>query len=131
MEKEKRIKDAIKLKNAPPPEPTVIVVPAEEEIAIDAIKKVDANDFDILQTLDKTKKITLQDKENKLSKINMICNTLSMNNIEDKAKDLEKILDNSKVVKLLAYNIVFKRISITQNNGTEIFSRLLERLPKV
>ena len=48
-----------------------------------------------------------------------------MNNIEDKAKDLEKILDNSKVVKLLAYNIVFKRISITQNNGTEIFSRLL------
>ena len=63
--------------------------------------------------------MNLPDKENKLSKINMICNTLSMNNVEDKAKDLEKILaDNPKVIKLLAYNIVFKRISITQNNGT-------------
>ena len=47
----------------------------------------------------------------------MICNTLSMNNIDDKAKDLERILDSQKAVKLLAYNIV-KRISITQNNGT-------------
>lgn len=41
-----------------------------------------------------------------------------MNNIDDKAKDLERILDSQKAVKLLAYNIVFKRISITQNNGT-------------
>ena len=98
---------------------------------IDPIKKVETNDFDILQTLDKTKRIVLPDKENKLSKINMICNTLSMNNIEDKAKELEKILDSNKVIRLLAYNIVFKRISITQNNGTEIFSRLLERLPSV
>lgn len=30
----------------------------------------------------------IPDKENKLSKINMTCNTLSLNNIEEKAKDL-------------------------------------------
>ena len=40
-----------------------------------------------------------------------------MNNIEDKAKELEKILDSESAIKLLAYSLVLKRISITQNNG--------------
>ena len=28
------------------------------------------------------------DRDNKLNKINMICNTLSLSNLDDKAKDL-------------------------------------------
>lgn len=48
----------------------------------------------------------------------MTCNTLSMNNIEEKSKDLIRMIDgDQRIMKLLAYNIVFKRVSITQNNG--------------
>ena len=54
-----------------------------------------------------------------------------MNNIEDKAKDLEKVMDSDKAIVLLACHIVFKRISIAQNNSNEIFSRLMDKLPKV
>jgi hypothetical protein len=39
-------------------------------------------------SLDKTKEMNFPDKEAKLSKINTICNTLAMSNIEEKAKDL-------------------------------------------
>jgi len=41
-----------------------------------------------------------------------------LSNVEDKAKDLEKIIGNDKnILKLLAYNIVFKRIPLAQNNS--------------
>ena len=52
-----------------------------------------------------------------MSRINIACNTLSVTNVEEKAREVEKILDSYEAVKLLAYHIVFKRISITQNNG--------------
>lgn len=32
---------------------------------------------------------------------------------------------DQRIMKLLAYNIVFKRVSITQNNGIEVFYRLI------
>lgn len=56
-----------------------------------------------------------------------------MNNVEEKSKDLKKIIEgDSKAVYLLAYSIVFKRISTTtQNNGIEIIYRLVEKLPKL
>jgi CCR4-NOT transcription complex subunit 1 len=38
-------------------------------------------------------------------------------------------LDNEKIIKLLAYRIL-KMISITQNNGMEVFVKLLDNLPK-
>jgi hypothetical protein len=38
---------------------------------------------------------------------------------------------NHKIVKLLAYNIVFKRIPLAQNNGMEIFYRLVDRIPRL
>jgi hypothetical protein len=72
------------------------------------------------------------EKEAKLSKINTTCNTLSLTNVEDKVKDLEKIIGNDKnILKLLAYNIVFKRIPFAQNNGMEIFNKLVEKLPRL
>lgn len=41
-----------------------------------------------------------------------------MNNVEEKSKDLKKIAEgDNNIINLLAFNIVFKRISITQNNG--------------
>lgn len=59
----------------------------------------------------------MHEKELKMSKINMACNTLSTTNVEEKAREIEKILDSYESIKLLAYHIVFKRISLTQNNG--------------
>lgn len=42
-----------------------------------------------------------------------------MSNVEQKSKDLKKIIEGDiNIINLLAYNIVFKRISTTtQNNG--------------
>lgn len=50
-----------------------------------------------------------------------------MNNIEEKSKDLKKIMEGDlNAVKLLANNIVFKRISTTtQNNGIEVMYQLV------
>ncbi len=57
---------------------------------------------------------------------------MSLSNVEDKAKDLEKIIGNDKnILKLLAYNIVFKRIPLAQNNSAEIFNKLVEKLPRL
>ncbi len=68
-----------------------------------------------------------------MTKINTICNTLSLSNIEEKAKDLEKIIDSRAAVLLLAYNIVFKRIPLSAHNsaGVEIFYRLVEKMPRI
>jgi hypothetical protein len=87
VEKEKRLKEAIRIKNTPP-EPVVLVATAEEEAAED--KKVESYDYDILLHLDRSKEISasLGEKDNRLTKINTICNTLSLSNIEEKAKDL-------------------------------------------
>jgi hypothetical protein len=52
-----------------------------------------------------------------------------MSNIEEKAKDLEKIIDSKNALLLLAYNIVFKRVPLAQNNGVEIFYRLVYKIP--
>ena len=133
IEKDKRIKEAIKFKNSPPviAEPTGPFLPTEEESVIEPLKKGEVNDYDILQTLDESKKINMPDRESKLSKINTACNNLSLTNIEEKAKDLEKLLDNEKTIILLVHNIVFKRVSIAQNNGTEMFFRLVEKLPEI
>jgi hypothetical protein len=60
----------------------------------------------------------LGEKDNRLTRINTICNTLSLSNIEEKAKDLDKILDSKQAILLLAYNIVFRRIPLSAaNNG--------------
>lgn len=72
----------------------------------------------------------IADRESKLRVINTICNTLSLTNIEEKTRELKKILDNEKVYKLLSYRIL-KIISITQNSGIEVFIKLLDYLPKV
>ena len=134
VEKQKRIKEAIRVKNAPP-EPVIIVANPDEQLDE---KKLENQDFDILTHLDKTKEIAagLGEKNNCLTKINTICNTLSLNNIEEKVKDLEKLFDHNntkQVLLLLAYNIVFKRIPLASHNnsGVEIFYRLVDRLPKV
>ena len=72
------------------------------------------------------------DRDSKVSKINTICNTLSLVNVDDKAKDLEKIIGNDRnVLKYLAYNIVFKRIAVAQGNGMEICYKLVERIPRL
>lgn len=54
-----------------------------------------------------------------------------MNNLDEKSKDLKKIVEgDANAIKLLAYNIVFKRISTTtQNNGIEVMYQLVEKLP--
>lgn len=82
-------------------------------------------DYDILVSLDKTKKLKMADRDSRLNKINMICNTLSLSNLDDKAKDLEKVIDTNKPTLLLAHHIVFKRITIAQNSGNEVFYRLI------
>lgn len=46
------------------------------------LKKVEQSDYEILTNLDLTKKIEMADKETKLSKINLACNTISANNLE-------------------------------------------------
>ena len=53
-EKEKKIKEAIRLKNLPPtiPEPIVPLIQTEDDPALEAIKKVEMNDCDILQSMD-------------------------------------------------------------------------------
>ncbi len=98
----------------------MMVQNAEEEVPED--KKVENYDYDILVQLDKSKYISLAlgQKDNRLTKINTICNTLSLNNIEEKAKDLEKIIDSKTAILLLSYNIVFKRIPLTAHNNTGI-----------
>jgi hypothetical protein len=50
-----------------------------------------------------------------------------LSNIEEKAKDLDKIVDSKQAILLLAYNIVFRRIplSVANNGGVEIFYRLI------
>lgn len=57
------------------------------------LKKID-NDFDILTVYDKTTKITFKEKDLKVNKINTLCNTLSVSNIEEKAKDLSNLLNS-------------------------------------
>ena len=86
VEKEKRLKEAIKLKNSPP-EPVILVGGGEEEVEE---KKTESMDYDILSQLDRSKAISqsLGERDNRLTKINTICNTLSLSNIDDKAKDL-------------------------------------------
>ena len=54
VEKEKRLKEAIKIKNTPP-EP-VLLVPNPDDEPDD--KKLENQDFDILSHLDKTKEIS-------------------------------------------------------------------------
>lgn len=67
-----------------------------------------------------------------MSKINTLCNTLSTNNVNEKSKDMKMILDSPNAIKLIAYNIVFKRIPLAQgSNGTEVFYQLVERLPQI
>ena len=72
LEKEKRLKEAIKIKNTPP-EPIVLVPTAEEETAEE--KKTEKYDYDILVHLDRSKEISasLGEKDNRLTKINTIC----------------------------------------------------------
>lgn len=60
VEKEKKIKEAIRVKNAPP-EPVVVVPQIEEEL-LGEEKKIENYDFDILVTFDKTKELTLNEK---------------------------------------------------------------------
>lgn len=131
MEKEKKLKEAIKLKNAPP-EVVVVVQSADDDLED---KKNENQDYDILLNLDRSKEIAskLGERDNRLTKINTICNTLSLSNIDEKAKDLEKIIDSKAALMLLSYNIVFKRIPLASHNnsGMEIFYRLVERLPKI
>jgi hypothetical protein len=132
VEKEKRLKEAIRVKNTPP-EPVVLVTSAEEEAVEE--KKAESHDYDILSHLDRSKEISLSlgEKDNRLTRINTICNTLSLSNIDEKAKDLEKIIDTKPAVLLLAYNIVFKRIPLSAHNnaGVEIFYRLVEKIPRI
>lgn len=75
----------------------------------------------------------MADKETKLSKINLACNTISANNLEQKLKDLKKIIEvDQNSIKLLAYNIVFKRISTTTPNaGIDVMYQLVEKLPTI
>lgn len=71
----------------------MVVAPVEEEPQVEE-KKAENCDYDILVVLDRTKEMTFQDKDAKLSKINTICNTLALNNLEEKCKDLEKVVDS-------------------------------------
>jgi hypothetical protein len=99
------------------PENQLNALPHEESSPIPNVKNIGLNDdVDILTTIDETKRILLADKEIKINKINTVCNTLSLTNIDDKAKDLQKILDDDKCIKLLAF-LLFKRISMSQPNG--------------
>ena len=52
-----------------------------------------------------------------MNRINMRYNTLPVTNVEEKVREVDKILDSYEAVKLLAYHIVFKRVSMTQNTG--------------
>ena len=104
----------------------------QADIIIDHFKKNALSDVDLLVAMDKTKRIQFPEKESKLSKINTLCNTLSTNNVHEKSKDMRYILDSPNAVKLIAYNIVFKRIPLAQgSNGTEVFYQLVERLPQI
>jgi hypothetical protein len=59
-----------------------VIVPPDDDQGTNTIE----SDYEILLVLDTTKKIEIADKETKLSKINMACNTLSLNNVEEKSK---------------------------------------------
>ena len=52
------------------------------------MKKEENLDYDILATLDKTKKLKMTDKDSRLNKINMFCNTISLTNLDEKIKEL-------------------------------------------
>ena len=64
----------------------MIIEPDHHHHFTGIIHKQEVVDFDILATVDRSKKIDIPDRDAKLKLINTICNTLSLANVEEKAK---------------------------------------------
>ena len=121
QEKQLVLKNALDAKLQPK---VTVPVPVERSPA------TTETDQDLLETEDKSKRTPInQDKEKKLM---LFLNNLTTDSLNDKSKELDKLLDSQEIIKWASDHIVFKRITVcNQPNSFEIYVGLLARVARL
>jgi CCR4-NOT transcription complex subunit 1 len=88
------------------------------------------SDLDLLESEDRSKRShTNPDKEKKLM---LFLNNLTFESLNERHKELDKLLDSKEFIKWVSYHIVFRRIpTCNQPNSFEIYVNMLGKVPRL